>query len=374
VGANQLRTLAWSNVDTIGIRFSEAVSIGQSALSIVNSPEGAAAPSVSGFSWNGATLTATWTFASTLQAGKYVLHLGPAVVDVGGTALDGEWTTGVSTDSGDGTPGGDFNFRFNVLPGDFDGTDSVTFGEIGQARLKLGITTAAVDFNYRQDMDGTGAITFGELGQARLRLGTAMSQFSDPTAPVGGPESEPENGPELFEAPLADGPEASPAAAPDFGFGTESFSLTASLFESSPILAETTEGGASTTSTVGGSLELLSAVVVHRPSDVLERALAAWVPPAERALAADVGTAFAASVALRRTQVGVTATPPTTAAETTLRIDNVEPTGDAEPSAEQRTVLGGEPLPQLAGEESESAGEPGRFARRLAKTKPWRRA
>lgn len=35
-------------------------------------------------------------------------------------ALDGEWVNGNSLTSGDGTAGGDFIYRFNVLPGDVD--------------------------------------------------------------------------------------------------------------------------------------------------------------------------------------------------------------------------------------------------------------
>ncbi len=42
-----------------------------------------------------------------------------AVTDQAGHSLDGEWTNGASAwPSGDGIPGGDFQFSFNVLPGD----------------------------------------------------------------------------------------------------------------------------------------------------------------------------------------------------------------------------------------------------------------
>src|SRR5207249_1868414 len=67
VGVNQLRTLAWSNIDTISVRFSEGVTIGQSDLTVVNA---AGVPSINGFSWNAGSSIATWTFASALDAGK----------------------------------------------------------------------------------------------------------------------------------------------------------------------------------------------------------------------------------------------------------------------------------------------------------------
>ena len=59
-GANQLKTLSWTNVNTISIQFSEAVTLGQNDLAIIGASNGLAIPSFSGFSWDSATKTATW--------------------------------------------------------------------------------------------------------------------------------------------------------------------------------------------------------------------------------------------------------------------------------------------------------------------------
>ncbi len=77
----------------------------------------------SGFSYNTTTRIATWTLSSPIGSDKLSLDLhstGPnAVTDALGKPLDGEWTNGASSyPSGTGVIGGDFDFAFNVLPGD----------------------------------------------------------------------------------------------------------------------------------------------------------------------------------------------------------------------------------------------------------------
>ncbi|HVU87412.1 MAG TPA: Ig-like domain repeat protein, partial [Pirellulales bacterium] len=78
--------------------------------------------------FDAATSTATWTLSAPyapLASGSYLLvlngHSADAVHDSSGTQLDGAWTNGTSVyPSGNGTPGTDFSFRFNVLPGDIN--------------------------------------------------------------------------------------------------------------------------------------------------------------------------------------------------------------------------------------------------------------
>jgi hypothetical protein len=43
--------------------------------------------------------------------------LSAGVTDSSGNRLDGDWDNTISSISGDGFAGGDFNFQFNVLPG-----------------------------------------------------------------------------------------------------------------------------------------------------------------------------------------------------------------------------------------------------------------
>ncbi len=113
--------MPWGNVNQIQVTFSEAVNVSQASLTLTGVVGGTYA--FSNFSYNPTTLTATWTLANPIGADRLniVVHAtgAGAVTDTSGDALDGEWTNGVSTyPSGDGTAGGDFNFAFNVLPGD----------------------------------------------------------------------------------------------------------------------------------------------------------------------------------------------------------------------------------------------------------------
>jgi len=188
-GGTQLKTLPWSNVNTISIRFSEELTISQSDLSVIGSANGPAVPAIVGFSWDAATHTGTWTFASALPRGKFLLHLGGTLVDLPGNALDGEWTVSSSTQSGDGTAGGDFNFRFNVLPGDFDGNNGVTITEVLQARNRAGKGTASVGYAYREDMDGNGNITITEVLASRNRTATSITGLNEPVAPGSTPQT-----------------------------------------------------------------------------------------------------------------------------------------------------------------------------------------
>ncbi|HEY4308586.1 MAG TPA: Calx-beta domain-containing protein [Pirellulales bacterium] len=116
----QLNSLPWGNVNQVQVTFSEAVNVSQSSLSVTG-VNGSYA--VSNFSYNPSTFTATWTLVNGISRDRLnlVVHASGAgaVTDTAGDPLDGEWTNGVSSyPSGNGTAGGDFNFGFNVLPGD----------------------------------------------------------------------------------------------------------------------------------------------------------------------------------------------------------------------------------------------------------------
>jgi hypothetical protein len=188
-GGMQLKTMPWTNVNTISIRFSEELAINQNDLSIIPASNGPTAPAVTGYSWDAATHTGTWTFAAALPRGKFLLHLGGTLLDTVGNALDGEWTVSSSTRSGNGTVGGDFNFRFNVLPGDFDGNNGVTITEVLAARNRAGKGTASVGYAFREDIDGNGNITITEVLQSRNRTATSITGLNEPVAPGSTPQS-----------------------------------------------------------------------------------------------------------------------------------------------------------------------------------------
>ena len=119
--STQLTALPWSNLNQIQIQFNQNVDIQENSLTVTGI--NLAQYTFTNFGYNSATHVATWTLSSSINIDKLSLDLhstGPnAVTDTSGDALDGEWTNGTSSyPSGNGTAGGDFNFAFNVLPGD----------------------------------------------------------------------------------------------------------------------------------------------------------------------------------------------------------------------------------------------------------------
>jgi len=157
-GLSQLDTLPWENIDTVAIVFSEAVDVAYENLMLGGSPDGPVLPSIAAFEHIPPRI-AVWRFNAPLDASKYLVSLEDTIQDTLGNALDGEWLAGSDAfPSGNGTPGGDFHFRFNVLPGDANqsGMTNVRDG-LG---LRERIDTVPGDPNYSPmwDFAGDGAI------------------------------------------------------------------------------------------------------------------------------------------------------------------------------------------------------------------------
>jgi fibronectin-binding autotransporter adhesin len=183
-GANQLTSdLPWTSIDTISIAFSEFVNVGISSLTLYDSSNNPT--SATSFSYDATNFIAHWTFPSSLAANIWWVGLtASTVTDQAGTQLDGDWTTGSSTfaqGSGNGTPGGDFNFLFNVLPGDVNNNGIVSTGDVLQVKTQLNATLGSN--NYRQDINANGVVTTGDVLQAKTHLNTSLSQFPTPVIP-----------------------------------------------------------------------------------------------------------------------------------------------------------------------------------------------
>ena len=112
----QLNPLAWGNLNQVSITFSQNVIVAETDLKLVG--VNVANYSFANFSYNSVTDTATWTLTVPIAADKVLIDLSDSVHNSNSIKLDGEWTDTVSKTSGDGVPGGRFDFRFNVLPGD----------------------------------------------------------------------------------------------------------------------------------------------------------------------------------------------------------------------------------------------------------------
>jgi hypothetical protein len=183
-GANQTKAIPWSNgVNKIAIRFDQDVAsqLGQSDLVVrgINT----ANYTVTGFSYDAATKTGVWTLSAPIVNDKVSLFLDDAQV----STLDGEWTTGQSYPSGNGTVGGDFSFRVNVQRGDANQDGSVNALDLGQLKSKLNRTatnpgTGASAYSPFADLNADGQINALDLGIAKARLNNRLPAGEPPVA------------------------------------------------------------------------------------------------------------------------------------------------------------------------------------------------
>ena len=189
-GDGQLLPLPWINITTISVVFSQDVTINTAAtgLDLIGSADLAAAPSLTSatFSYSSASHTPQWTFAAPLTTDKYLLELPSAAVSSEfGMSLDGEWTTQSSNfPSGDGVSGGDFLFRFNVLPGAVTQNTVVTGVDGGAVRTSLFADTSTANYSPMADVNGDGGIT--SLDGAIVRANLLQQLPSSDPVPEGG--------------------------------------------------------------------------------------------------------------------------------------------------------------------------------------------
>lgn len=179
-GANQLRNLPYTNLNQIFIEFSEDVgtfTASDVVVTGVNTP--LYSPTVS---YNSSTFVATLDFAIPLSADKIKISISDALTDVAGNQLDGEWTDGTSTVSGNGSAGGNFDFRIDVVPGDYvDSNDSVTISDI----LAINALVGSIDFYA--DINGSNAITISDVLAANALVGTSALPAGAPTLVLAAP-------------------------------------------------------------------------------------------------------------------------------------------------------------------------------------------
>jgi hypothetical protein len=114
---NQLDELPWTNLNQVSIQFTERSPFPQQPVD-----PGRERRQLHGWgaTYDAVTMTATWQLSSgAFAVDKLVLDLASTVTDANSNALDGEWPglTANAFPSGNGTAGGNFQFRLNVLPG-----------------------------------------------------------------------------------------------------------------------------------------------------------------------------------------------------------------------------------------------------------------
>ena len=86
--------------------------------------------------------------------------------------------------SGNGTPGGNFNFEFYVLAGDVNGDGKVSAADFNVLRSNSSPVVNATNWHY--DINGDGKISAGDQNSSRSRSGTILANYPEPLAPPTG--------------------------------------------------------------------------------------------------------------------------------------------------------------------------------------------
>lgn len=150
----------WTNINQVKIRFDRDVVIDQYDLSLTG--VNVSQYSFANFSYDAATYTATWTLSSAIAKDRMLIDLAgdgyDPVRDTAGNALDGEWTNNVSTTSGNGIAGGDFQFAFNVLPGDVNRSGMVLGNDAVAVQNAQFLNTNSPGYSPLLDVNGSGII------------------------------------------------------------------------------------------------------------------------------------------------------------------------------------------------------------------------
>lgn len=130
-GPDQLKSISVGNPSVIEIAFSvplDPLTVDIYDLQLANLTTGVVFTPASAI-LNLSNTIVTWSFAAPFPMGQYLIMIRDANIhDLSGGILDGEWVNPTSHSSGvgysampsgNGYAGGDFNFAFTVLPGDF---------------------------------------------------------------------------------------------------------------------------------------------------------------------------------------------------------------------------------------------------------------
>jgi hypothetical protein len=134
------------------------------------------------FSYNSTTYTATWTLAHPITLDKVLIDLQStapnAVTNFIGKALDGAWMDQASNfPSGDGTAG-DFNFHFNVTPGDADQDGIVNGLDIALVASHWLSQSLAGDVNVDGIINGLDIALIASNWLSTLPAGSAAANYS----------------------------------------------------------------------------------------------------------------------------------------------------------------------------------------------------
>ena len=189
---DQLRPMPWGNIDQVHIVFDRDVAIAANQLEILG-------VNVSSYpftlSYDSTTFTATMTLSTPFAADKLLVKLDDSISDATlGNLLDGEWDNPNDTSdpassafpSGDGTTGGDFEFRIDVLPGDVNQSGAVSSNDGFAALKRQFLDVASSDYLMTADIDGSGKIQSndGFFSLQRQFIGLPAGTPNNPAVPA----------------------------------------------------------------------------------------------------------------------------------------------------------------------------------------------
>ena len=198
--AQQLAPRPWANLNQVSITFDQDVRVDAGDLSVRGANVSGYALDPAAFSYDAATRTATWKLAgnSVFANDRLLLDLDGGSPDgvktAAGLFLDGDWINPVGAaaggdafPSGDGTPGGDFAFRVNVLAGDTTGDGTVNALDLADVKRRLNRTpgdgaTGGAAYSLFADLDGSARVNALDLAAAKQRLNRRLP-LASPSVP-----------------------------------------------------------------------------------------------------------------------------------------------------------------------------------------------
>ena len=198
-GAGQATPLPWSGMNRIYVDFSEAVinTVGPYVTLQVDST----ADNVD----NPVNVAATMNLVGTqleiqtpfLTSGRYLLTMDDQFVrDSALNKLDGEWVNSVSTTSGDGTAGGAFEYRFDILIGDLNGNGEVSPLDFAPISFFLSQPTTLASLRF--DANGNGEIGTTDYAVVSFFQGSDFDDINEPSGIPITPPSPLSNADEVF--------------------------------------------------------------------------------------------------------------------------------------------------------------------------------
>ncbi|MCA9156703.1 MAG: aspartyl protease family protein [Planctomycetales bacterium] len=174
-GPEQLKNLPWINIDRIYIQFSEDVadSLSPAKIALAGTNIANYMPGLTLAYGEDGINVATLRFASPIANDSLILSLLDTITDAAGNPLDGEWSDASSTSSGDGTAGGRFDFRIDVLPGDVNNNGGVNTADLYDDYDMVGTVVKNISHAY-YDVNGNGGVNTADLYDAYNWIGRIL--------------------------------------------------------------------------------------------------------------------------------------------------------------------------------------------------------